>query len=311
MRPVTLACLFLILLALAGCAAGPADNAGKSAFPAAGGKIKVLTTIYPLYDFAVNVGGDKAEVAFLTPAGTEPHEWEPSPKDLEDLQKAGLFIYCGTGIDSWCDRALKTAGAPGTTVVDAGQGIDLISGDGTGRGAGTDPHIWVDPVNAMKMVDNITAGFVRADPANKEYYEANAEAYQKKLEALHEDYRKGLSKVKHREFITSHAAFGYLARRYGLVQVPVRGLSPEVEPTPARMADVIRLVKEKNIHYIFFESMVSPKTSEIIAAEAGAQTLVLNPVENLTPDEIKAGKDYLAVMRENLHNLQKALEVEQ
>lgn len=303
--------LLIISLTFTGCAGNSTNQPDKSGKTGPDHKIIVLTTIYPLYDFTRNVGKDRVEVNNLTPPGAEPHEWEPSPKDLAGLQKADVFIYCGAGMESWTGKALNAAGTPGLTVVDASRDIELISGQENTHNAVTDPHIWVDPLNAIKMVDSITAGLSRADPANKEFYAANAEEYKKKLEDLDGEYKSGLAGAKLREFVTSHAAFDYLARRYGLVQVPVRGLSPEVEPTPARMAEVIRLVKEKNIHYIFFESLVSPKISQVIASESGAETLILNPAAGLTTDELQAGKDYLTIMRENLANLQKALEVNQ
>lgn len=311
MRLFKLFGLFLIFFMLTGCSGNLTGQPEKARQTGPGEKIKVLTTIYPLYDFTRNVGKDKVDVTNLTPPGAEPHEWEPSPKDLAGLQKADVLIYCGAGMESWIDRALKASGSPGLVVVDTSRDIELITGTERNSGAGTDPHIWLDPVNAMKMVENITAGLAQADPASKEFYEANAVEYKKKLETLNEEYKSGLAEAKSRVFVTSHAAFGYLARRYGLVQVPVRGLSPEVEPTPARMAEVIRLIKEKNIHYIFFESLVSPKISQVIASESGAGTLVLNPAAGLTTDELQAGKDYLSVMRENLTNLKKALEVNQ
>ncbi len=328
--------LFLIVTCLffSGCA-------GQKETPASNSQdfqpVKVFCTIYPLYDFAKNIGKDKIDLSCLVPPGTEPHEWEPSPRDLASIQEANLFVYCGAGMESWVDKVLNVVTGPELYIVNASSGIQLIagqgdenensvkpqnSGDGSEEQASlnnsgdlrkdhstTDPHIWLDPVNAMKIVENIAAGLVQADPGNKLFYETNAREYLKKLEAIHNDYHNGLACTAHREFITSHAAFGYLARRYGLVQVPIRGLSPEVEPAPARMAEIIKLINEKKIRYIFFETLVSPKVAQIIAAETGARTLVLNPLGSLTTDEINAGKDYLTVMRENLVNLQKALEV--
>ncbi len=296
--------------------------------------VRVFCTIYPLYDFAKNIGGDKIDLYCLVPPGTEPHQWEPSPKDLAQIQKADLLIYCGAGMESWIDKVLKVVAGPGLTVVEASGDIQLLSSQGNGDepGAGpeentetqsrttgsgkvrelhpaADPHIWVDPVNAMKIVDSITAGLTNADPANELFYEIRAREYLNKLEALDSAFRAGLAGAPRREFVTSHAAFGYLARRYDLVQIPIRGLSPEAEPTPARMAEIIKLINKEKIRYIFFETMVSPKVSQIIADEAGVETLVLNPVGNLTTEELASGKDYLSVMRENLSNLQKALEV--
>ncbi|RYD05538.1 hypothetical protein N752_09330 [Desulforamulus aquiferis] len=157
------------------------------------------------------------------------------------------------------------------------------------------------------MVDNILEGLIKADEKNSSVYRANAEAYKKELDNLHEDFLKGLEGASIKEFVTSHAAFGYLAKRYGLEQIPVRGLNAESEPSPADMAAIVKLAREKNINYIFFETLVSPKVSEAIAKEVRGEILVLNPLEGLSDEEMAAGKDYLSVMRENLINLQKAL----
>lgn len=299
-------------------------------------RVHVVCSIYPVYDFARNVGGDRIRVSCLVPPGAEPHGWEPSPRDMVELQKADLFVYCGAGMEQWVGKTTGILQEKGIALVDASEGIELIYGSASNEhaheyghhkeakranhtgnsiasppgndAAAVDPHVWVDPVNAMTMVDNIALGLAGVDPENKGYYEQNAQRYKGQLAALHSDFEKAMAGVKRREFVTSHASFGYLARRYGLVQVPLRGLSPEVEPTPARMAEVVELVREKGIRYIFFESLVSPKVSKVIAGETGAEVLVLNPVGGLTAEEMAAGKDYLSIMRENLENLVKALE---
>jgi len=325
-------------LVLAGCSSG-GESAGGGNGTAQSEKLKVVASIYPVYDFAHNVGGDKIDVSCLVPPGAEPHDWEPSPKDMIDLHSADVFVYCGAGMEQWVTKALETLDKPEMLKVDASEGVELIAGSGHHHHgadesepeeasaahehesdaaheenheheavdiANADPHIWVDLLNAAVMVDNIAAALVEADPDNKSYYEQNAAAYRAQLMELHEEYQDKLAGAKGKEFVTSHAAFGYLAERYGLIQVPLRGLSAEAEPTPARMAEVVELVREKEIRYIFFESLVSPKVSEVIAAETGAETLVLNPVGGLTAGEMAAGKDYLTVMRENLVNLQKS-----
>lgn len=281
------------------------------------GKLKVYTTIFPLYDFAINVGGDAAEVQYLVPPGVEPHEWEPAPRDLAKLGEGNVFIYCGAGLESWVEKALNNINNPDLVVVDTSKGIDLFymdHGDSAHNPLKTgiemvDPHIWLDPVNAKQMVNNIKEGMCKADPGNREYYEANAAGYNAKLANLHQDYILSLRNTPVKSFITSHDAFGYLARRYGLEQIPLRGISPEVEPTPARMAEIVKIARGRDIKYIFFESMVNPKVSEVIASEVGAEVLVLNPLGGLARDEIDAGKSYLSVMRDNLNNLQLALGV--
>ncbi|NPV73775.1 MAG: zinc ABC transporter substrate-binding protein [Pelotomaculum sp.] len=327
-RCVTAVLLMVLILGLiqAGCVSGYQKNIAATT-DQGDRKLKIVTTIYPLYDFTRNIAGEKAEVLCLVAPGSEPHGWEPTPRDLAEIQKADVFIYCGAGMEEWIEKAINGIDKQRTVVVDASRNIQLITltdeesdgaefpdtdssaGSVNGKRHNIDPHIWLDPVNAMQMVENICAGLAKADPASKEFYDANALGYRKKLEELDGEYKKGLANAPLREFITSHAAFGYLAKRYGLIQIPVRGLSPEVEPTPARMAEVVKIAKEKNIHYIFFETLVSPKISQIIAGEAGAQTLVLNPVGGLTQDELNRGEDYLSIMRKNLANLQKGLEV--
>lgn len=170
-----------------------------------------------------------------------------------------------------------------------------------------DPHIWLDPVLAKEMARRIYDAVAAADPDNKSYYEENFNELAAKLNELDKSYRENLANVNRKEFITSHAAFGYMAKRYGLVQIPISGLSPQEEPSPKKMAELAELCRQKNIKYIFFETLVSPKLSEILAQEVGAKTLVLNPIGGLTYEEIKAGKDYFSIMQENLENLKKAL----
>jgi zinc transport system substrate-binding protein len=316
--PLTVLFFALILVMVAGCAGQRPEEKQQGKAP---GKLKVFTTIYPLYDFTVNIGGDKVDVQNLVPAGAEPHEWEPTPRDLANMGGANVFVYCGAGLEPWIDKALKNLDYSKLIVVDSSKGIELKNANeeegeqGAGNGSlnnsdagGLDPHIWLDPINAKQMVNNIKEGLINADPGNREYYEANASRYAAKLDALNNDYLV-LEKAPEKYFVTSHAAFGYLAERYGLKQVPIRGLSPEVEPTPARIADIIKTVREQKINYIFFETMVSPKVSQVIASEAGAGVLVLNPLGGLSQEEIDAGKNYLSVMRDNLENLKLALGV--
>ncbi|AEG61603.1 metal ABC transporter substrate-binding protein [Desulforamulus ruminis] len=314
---------------LTGC--GSAENTGQKE------QLTVYTSFYPLYDFAKQVGGDKIIVKNVVPAGAEPHDWEPSPQDVAEMTKADVLILSGTGMEPWAEKVLANIDQSKVTVIYGGQNIELIEGtahehegeeehgheqeaheaahhEESGEAeehdhdhGGKDPHIWLDPVNAKIMVDNIQAGLAKADEKNKAVYEANAEAYKKELDKLHEEYQKGLANAKIKEFVTSHAAFGYLAKRYGLTQVPVRGLSPESEPSPADMAEVVEVAREKNIKHIFFETLVSPKVSEVIAHEVKGETLVLNPLESLSEEEIAAGKNYLTGMRDNLKNLEIAV----
>ncbi len=271
----------------------------------------IVTTIYPLYDFTKQVTGGNADVKLLVPAGVEPHDWEPSPADLITIQNCDVFIYNGAGMEAWVDKIQHTVLA-GKRVVNAAKSVQVLPAQydeegGPAEAGELDPHIWLDPVNVLSIVDAVQQAAAGADPAHKAEYKNNAAAYKQQLSALHQQYVEGLQGRKTNEIVTSHAAFGYLAKRYGLQQIAIMGLSPEAEPTAAKMAETIQYVKNQGIKYIFFETLVNPKLSEVIATEAGAQTLVLNPIEGLTDDELAQGQNYITEMQMNLVNLKYAL----
>lgn len=289
--------LLLPALALLTACAGGAQPS-KTLSPDTG-KVQVVTSFYPLYEFARQVTGTDAAVTNLIPAGTEPHDWEPTPKDLAALQKAQLFVYIGAGFEGWAGQVLGSLSRPGPTALPVTEGMALRDGD---------PHAWLDPVLAQEMVGRIRDALIQVDPAHKDGYAARAKAYIDALAALDSRYRQSLAGCGRKEFVTSHAAFRYLAERYGLAMHSISGLSPEVEPTPQQMAETLKFAKEHQVKYIFFETLADPKVSQAIARELGARTLVLNPVEGLTAEEQAQGKNYISVMDENLANLRTALE---
>lgn len=277
-------------------------------------KPTIVTTIYPLYEFTKQVVGDKAEVILLVPAGAEPHDWEPAPADLIKVKNAAMIVYNGTGMEPWIDKMANTV-LTGKKAVVATGAVSLLPAQyneegGPAESGEADPHVWLDPVNAQAIVQAIAVAAAELDPGNAGYYQANAAAYNQQLAALHEEYAAALTPAPRRVFITSHAAFGYLANRYGLRQVAIMGLAPDAEPTPERMVEIIRYVRLAGIKYIFFETLVSPKLAEVIAKETGAQTLVLNPIEGLADEELARGENYLSIMRMNLVNLKYALGVD-
>ena len=171
----------------------------------------------------------------------------------------------------------------------------------------TDPHFWIDPVMYKKMASIVEQAFELKDPENAILYATNLKVLDAKLDALDHEYRVGLSHCAKKDIVTSHSAFAYLAKEYGLNQVSIAGLSPDAEPSPKQLVDIATFAKKNDVKYIFFESLVSPRLADTIANEIGAKTLVLNPLEGLTPADVATGKDYFSVMRENLGNLRIAL----
>ena len=299
------AALLVPLVMSIGCSPG-----GSGA--TAGGKVNVVASFYPLFEAARQVGGEKAAVSNLVPAGTEPHDFEPTPKQVASLYKATVVVFNGAGLEAWLDRVLPDLKKRGIVAVIASQVTDVleVTDENNPSQKLPDPHIWLDPVTYEHIVNAIKDAYVQVDPASKSYYEANAAAYVSQLDALDKSYQTTLAPYAKRTIVTSHNAFQYLAHRYELEVIYIAGLSPDAEPSPQQVAAITRLVKESGIKYIFFETLVSPRLAQTVAQEAGARTLVFNPVEGLTPEEIASGKDYITVMQQNLANLKTALEAE-
>lgn len=278
----------------------------KSVSNQSSGKLRISTSFYPLYYFASFIAGDKAVVQNITPSGAEPHDYDPSTGDITSIEKGNLLILNG-GVEAWGDKIQANLKGTKVTVVTAGEGLltQQVTEDGKNQ---IDPHVWLDPIRAKQEAQTITTALVRIDPQNTVYYETNQASLDTKLDALNAAYKTGLADCSKKDVITSHAAFGYLATRYGLTQVPIAGLSPDAEPSAQQLADVANFAKEHGVTYIFFESLVSPKLSQTIASEIGAQTLVLDPIEGVSADDMKAGKNYYTIMQDNLKNLQLALQ---
>jgi zinc transport system substrate-binding protein len=283
------------------------------------GKLNVVASFYPMYDFATKIGGSRVHVVNLVPAGVEPHDWTPKSRDLQLLDKSQVFIYEGAGFEGWVPNALKTIQpGSGPAVVEASKGVTLLSSTEdeapeaaasttTGK-ADVDPHIWLSPANAKTIGANIEQAFVQTDPAHKAEYEANYMAFAAKLDALDAKYRQQLSAVRIKQVVVSHQAFGYLCRDYGLTQMPIMGLSPDAEPTAQQMKRINAFIKDNGVRTIFFEELVSDKLAKTLAKDAGVGTSVLNPLEGLSEAQQQAGQDYFSVMETNLQNLVQALQ---
>jgi len=272
--------------------------------------LRVAASYYPLYEFAKQVGGDQVQVTNMTPAGAEPHDFEPSAKALAEAGKASVFIYNGGSLEPWTEKFRHDYKG---VAVAASNHIDLKIGQPEGETTAhqgetmRDPHFWLDPVLAQQIVSSIQAGLSKADPAHAGDYARRAAAYNQQLAQLDTDYRSGLTQCAQRTIVVSHQSMSYVAARYNISVEAVAGLSPDSEPSASRLAEISQLVAQKDIHYIFFESLVSPRLADTIARETGTKTLVLDPIEGLTNEAQKAGKNYLSVQRDNLKNLRLAL----
>jgi len=305
-----LAALPLLLgLVLGACSSTPpASNTGK---------VSVVTTFYPLQFLAQRIGGDRVAVVNVTPPGVEPHDWEPSPGDIASIVRARLFIQNGAGFEPWADKVVSELPKNGPVVLRATDGLPLMppapgaeeeEDEHASEGPSVDPHVWLSPALFTRQAEQVQNALAKADPAGAQTYAANLDSLKAQLAALSDDMKRGVSSCAQSTIVTTHAAFGYLAKDLGLRQVSISGLSPESEPTPARLRQLVAEVKELGVSYIFFETLVSPAVAQTLAREVGAKTLALNPLEGLTSEEIQAGQDYLTVMRSNLQNLRIALE---
>ncbi|MBI4359623.1 MAG: zinc ABC transporter substrate-binding protein [Candidatus Jacksonbacteria bacterium] len=297
---------FIIVIALAviGIVLISKISKSKKIAPASGSVVKAAASFYPLAEFAKQVGADKIDVVNITPSGMEPHDFEPSPQDIAKIYSAKIFIFNGSGFDPWAEKIEEDLKKNRVAVVNMTRYFHLLQ-DKAEEGA--DPHIWLDPVMAQKEVEIIADNLKIKDPRNGLIYEENASRYIAKLSELDKKYQDGLADCATRDAVASHAAFGYLAKRYNINITSIAGISPEEEPSPKRIAEIAEIARLKNIKYIFFETLVSPKLAETLAREIGAETLVLNPIEGLTEAELEAGKNYISIMEDNLQSIRKAL----
>ena len=277
-------------------------------------KIKVAASFFPLYEFAKNVGGDKAEVYSFLPIGNEPHSWEPSIQQIEELKGTQLFIYNGAGMEAYVSKFMSSGEFPNMTFTKATEGITLLKADSAEDDkeilaqGGMDPHVWNDPILAEQEVTNIKNALEKADPTNTQYYENNANAYITKLAALDNSIKSGLLHCKKDTFVSFHNAFNYFSNRYGVHDVWITGIAPEEDVPPQDIQKIIQIAKDKDVKVIFSEDLVDPRLANTLADEVGAQVLVLSPLEGINQTEQQEGITYLDKWYQNLHNLRIALE---
>lgn len=294
--------MVILIVILTGC-----GTAASSKAKLVQGKINVVTSFYPLYEFTKAIGGEYVNAINLVPAGVEPHDWSPKSRDIKNMTQAEVFVYQGAGFEGWVKDFLGSLSPDSTLkVVEASNGASLIKTSENKEEF--DPHAWLSPLNAVKMANNIKTALISADPAHKDTFEQNYTNYAAKLMDLDARYKKELGQTSKKEIAVSHQAFAYLCRDYGLTQLSIMGLSPDAEPTAQDLKNMNEYIKQHNLKYIFFEELVSDKLAKTLAKDAKVETMVLNPLEGLTEEQAKAGEDYISIMDKNLKNLVTALQ---
>lgn len=301
---VARSCTAGLALSLLG-ACTSADRGAPAVSGEGGERLHVVVSFYPLGYVTQRVGGARVEVDNLTPPGAEPHDIELSTADAASLQDADLVVYL-SGFSAAVDEAIDDVAGGHSLDVAVSARLDLTYTpieEGRRQDAGTDPHFWLDPLRLADVADAVAARLAQLDPASAGVFRDNARGLRADLGELDAEYRTGLANCASTVIVTSHNAFGYLAQRYGMQQVGITGLTPEDEPTPKDLAAVADYVTGHDVRTIYYETLVSPAIAETIAAETGADTEVLDPIEGLAGDS--GGNDYLSVMRANLANLRR------
>jgi zinc transport system substrate-binding protein len=295
------AILFLLVLVLVGLGAFfAAKSTPQRATEPQRKKTTITTSFYPLFFFTKEIVADRADVYTVTPSGSEPHDYEPTPQDMANIESSDLLIINGGRFEPWATnvRAILSSSRVSVVAVQEEMGFSSES----------DPHIWLNPRIAKKEVDVITRAVARRDPRAREYYERNAAVLKVKLDSVDATYRTALRTCKKKVIITSHESFGYMAQEYGLEQIALSGLSPDEEPSAKKLAELARIARANNVETIFFETLVSPALAQTLAHEVGARTQVLNPIEGISDEDIASGKNYFTVIQDNLTHLKTALQ---
>lgn len=288
-------------LTLAACGSGVGSTA------AGGDRLGVVASFYPLEYLAEQIGGSHVAVTDLTSPGVEPHDLELSPRQIAAVEKAGLVVYL-KGLQPAVDDAVAQFGrgpvvqaADFSPLVDHHLDEDGGSGPEPGGGTTGDPHIWLDPTRYAAVAKGVGAALAKADPGHAPEYRRNTAAMVDRLASLDREFRTGLAPYRGREFVTSHAAFGYLADRYGVTQIAVNGVDPESEPSPARLSEIQRQARAHGVTTIFFETLTSPKLARTLASDLRLRTAVLDPIEGVAHP---GREDYFSIQRQNLENLE-------
>ncbi|MDI6852039.1 MAG: metal ABC transporter substrate-binding protein [Deltaproteobacteria bacterium] len=290
-------------------------------------KIPVVASIVPLGDFCTKIGGERVEVTVLIPPGASPHIFEPTPQAVSQAFNAKVFVYVGAGLDPWAAKVIAAKEAKSQQVVEAVAGLRLeadthihhhggteeaaAAGDHAAEGSKNhdhsqlkgNPHVWLDPVWAQDICRRIAGTLTRADPAHRQVYEDNLDRYLRQLADLHQEIARRTAAWRLKEYVSFHPSFVYFAKRYGLREAGVIEAAPGREPTPGHIRKIVKAIQKFGVRVVFAEPQLNPRMAEIIAREAGAKVLLLDPLGGRPP----YGNDYIAMMRYNLEAMEQAM----
>lgn len=299
--------------------------------------LTVYTTIYPLEDFTKKIGGSYVEVKSIYPPNVDAHSFEPSTKDMVALANSDLFIYTGVGIEGFAEEAAEALKKENVEILLAAEGIELIEsthseeehheeestqteehGDESETSehshteeehehGDVDPHVWLDPLLSINLANNIKNSLSELMPEHASEFEANFNQLKSNLENLDQEFKQTVEGSNTKHILVAHSAYGYWEKRYGIIEIPISGLSPTQEPSQKGLQEIITESTEHNIRYVIFEQNVSPKVAEVIQKEIGAESLILHNLEAVTEDDIKQKEDYFSIMRKNLATIKTAL----
>jgi zinc transport system substrate-binding protein len=290
---LSLAAMLTAAALAAGCVSSPGQPTGRLA---------VVASVFPLYDMAKAVGGEKAQVELLIAPGSEVHGFEPTPRKVVDLASADMLLVNGLGLEPWSGRLSSASGNARLTLVDASAGIEPMM-----LGGAADPHVFEDPLLAQTQLSNVLAAYEAADPGNAAYYRANAERYRSSLASLDGRFRAGLMNCTCRTVIVDHAFLGYTARRYGFTQIPLSGLNPDSEPAPQDLRSAAQAARDGGARAILYEAAMPQAVARTVAREAGLEAAPIASVHEVTLADYDAGKTYPDLLGEQLATLRSAM----
>ncbi|PEA86388.1 metal ABC transporter substrate-binding protein [Bacillus thuringiensis] len=306
---ITFFLVLMFTLIFAGCSNKKDESAKEN------GKLSVYTTIFPLADFAKKIGGDYVNVETIYPPGADSHTYEPSQQQTVQVAKADLFVYNGVELEPFAEKMEKSLKKEKVKTINASKDLTLISSSKKGHSEheeehhhhhDKDPHVWLDPMLAMKQAEKIKDALIELQPNHKKEFVENFDALKKRFIDLDNQFKSVITSAKTKEVLISHAALGYWEERYGIKQIAVTGIQPSDEPSQKELTNIAKIAKEHNLKYILFETFTTPKIAEVIQKETGTKILRYNHLSTISEEDVKNNKDYFALMEENIKTLKEA-----